>query len=174
MASAPRRVLLAVVILSVSAGMAAAQGWRETATYRNARHGFQLTYPSEHFTPQEPADNADGRVWVSRDGNARLLAGALPNADGMNLRDYRDFLLKQSYAGAAVDYSPVRDNWFVLSGTRAGTIFYERVTFACNGRVILSWAMLYPEAERSLYDRVVEQVARSYRAGSGHCGYAER
>jgi hypothetical protein len=38
----------------------------------------------------------------------------------------------------------VRDTWFVLSGTRDGTIFYERVTFTCGGKLINSWAMLYP------------------------------
>ena len=53
-------------------------------------------------------------------------------------------------------------SWFVLSGTRDGTMFYERVTFTCGGRRINSWAMLYPVAERRLYDRIVEQVARSY------------
>ena len=50
-------------------------------------------------------------------------------------------------------------------------MFYERVTFTCGGRLINSWAMLYPAAERRLYDRIVEQVARSYRAGEGSCGW---
>jgi hypothetical protein len=58
----------------------------------------------------------------------------------------------------------------VLSGTRDGVMFYERVTFTCGGRRINSWAMLYPAAERGLYDRIVEQVARSYRAGEANCG----
>ena len=110
-----------------------------------------------------------GSVFVSRDGNARLLAGALPNADGMSLRDYRSLVLQQSYPGAAIDYAPVRDTWFVLSGIRNGTMFYERVTFTCGGRRINSWAMLYPVAERRFYDRIVEQVHRSYRAGGSNC-----
>jgi hypothetical protein len=148
---------------------AAAQGQDETATYRNPRFGFTLTYPTAQFKPQEPLAE-DGRVWVSHDGNARLLAGALPNADNMGLKEYREFLLKESYAGAAIDYAPVRDTWFVLSGTRDGLIFYERVTFTCGGRLINSWAILYPEGERQLYDPIVERVARSYRAGTGNCG----
>jgi hypothetical protein len=109
-------------------------------------------------------------VWVSHDGNAKLLAGALENADGMSLTEYRAFLLKQSYAGAEVDYAPLRDTWFVLSGTRDGTIFYERVTFTCGGKLINSWAMLYPAAERQVYDRILEKVARTYRAGERDCG----
>jgi hypothetical protein len=30
--------------------------------------------------------------------------------------------------------------------------------------------MLYPASEREVYNRVVEQVARSYRAGQSKCG----
>ena len=84
----------------------------------------------------------------------------------MSLRDYRALVLQQTYPGAAIDYAPVRDTWFVLSGTRDGTMFYERVTFTCGGRRINSWAMLYPTTERQVYDRIVEQVARSYRPGA--------
>jgi hypothetical protein len=168
MASARLRLHSLVILASVAAVAAAAQ---DVATYRNDRYGFSLSYPSGTFTPQPPpAGDDDGRVFVSRDGNARLLAGALANADGMNLRDYRTLVLQQSYPGAAIDYAPMRDNWFVLSGVRDGVMFYERVTFTCGGRRINSWAMLYPAAERSLYDRIVEQVARSYRAGEGNCG----
>jgi hypothetical protein len=167
MASARVRLLSLAVLVSVSAVAAAAQ---DVATYRNDRYGFSLSYPAGTFAPQPPAASDDGRVFVSRDGNARLLAGALPNADGMALRDYRAFVLQQSYRGAAIDYAPVSNNWFVLSGTRDGVMFYERVTFTCGGRLINSWAMLYPAAERRLYDRIVEQVARSYRAGEANCG----
>lgn len=169
MASTRVWLAAAAVLFSLSVPPVAAQEWDEVATYRNERHGFSISYPSQTFTPQEPADNADGRVWVSRDGNARLLAGALPNIDGFDLRAYRDFLLQQSYPGAVVDYAPIRDTWFVLSGTREGTAFYERVTFACGGRVIKSWAMVYPEAEKRVYDRIVEGVARSYRSGKDNC-----
>jgi len=156
--------------LSLVAPGATAQDRGDLATYRNARYGFALSYPAGQFAPLPPPANDEGRVFVSRDGNARLLAGALPNSDGMNLRDYRALVLQQSYPGAEIDYAPVRGSWFVLSGVRDGVIFYERVTFTCGGRLINSWAMLYPAAERRLYDRIVEQVSRSYRAGEGGCG----
>ena len=161
--------LLFAILLSLSALEAAAQGGAEIATYRNQRYGFTISYPTAQFAPQEPLA-AEGRVWVSRDGSARLLAGGLANDEGLSLSQYRELVLRQSYEGAAVDYAPLRQNWFVLSGTRDGMIFYERVTFTCGGRVINSWALLYPQAERRRYDRVVELVSRSYRPGSGNCG----
>jgi hypothetical protein len=158
--------------LGLGATRPAAQGFtpgEEVATYVNKRYGFTLSYPTARFRPQEPLSE-EGRVWTSPDGSAKLLAGALANAEGMTLSGYRDFLLKESYSGAEVDYAPLRDTWFVLSGTRDGTIFYERVTFTCGGRLINSWAMLYPVGERQVYDRIVEKVARTYRAGERNCG----
>jgi hypothetical protein len=159
------------VFAAVGAVEPSAQGFasaEEVATYLNQRHGFSLSYPTARFRPQEPLSE-EGRVWVSHDGNAKLLAGALANADRMNLRDYREFLLKQSYPGAEIDYAPVNDTWFVLSGTRDGSMFYERVTFTCGGRLINSWAILYPAGERRVYDRILEKVARSYRPGERSC-----
>ena len=170
MTSALAKLCLAAGLLSLAMPGVAAQEQSGIANYRNERHGFSLSYPAGTFAAQPPPANDEGRVFVSRDGNARLLAGALPNADGVNLRDYRALVLQQSYPGAAIDYAPVGAMWFVLSGTRDGMMFYERVTFTCGGRLINSWAMLYPAAERRLYDRIVEQVARSYRPGEGGCG----
>ena len=169
MTAIARNAWLLALTLSLAATAASAQGI-DIATYRNPLYGFSISYPTAHFTPQEPLA-AEGRVWVSADGSAKLLAGGLPNEGGLSLREYRELVLRESYQGAEVDYAPVRDTWFVLSGVRDGTIFYERVTFTCGGRVINSWALLYPQAERRRYDRVVEQVARSYRAGAGNCGY---
>jgi hypothetical protein len=172
MTSAARSHLFALaMILAAAAPFAAAlaQGAAEIATYRNPLYGFSISYPTSQFTPQEPLAE-EGRVWVSADGRSRLLAGGLVNEDRLKLLEYRDFLLRESYQGADIDYAPVHANWFVLSGTRDGTIFYERVSFTCGGRVINSWALLYPAAEKRRYDRVVEQVARSYRPGEANCG----
>lgn len=73
-----------------------AQGQEEIATYHNERFGFRLSYPTARFKPKESLSE-EGRMWVSDDGNARLLAGALPNAGAMSLKDYRAFVLKESY-----------------------------------------------------------------------------
>jgi hypothetical protein len=172
MSSIARCSVLLTVAFGLAAGAAKAQDRTEIATYRNQLYGFTISYPTARFSPKEPPAE-EGRVWVSPDGSARLLAGGLPNDQGLSLRQYRDFVLQESYAGADIDYAPVRDTWFVLSGIRDGTVFYERVTFTCGGKAINSWALLYPAAERRRYDRVVEQVARSYRPGNANCGQGQ-
>ena len=161
------RSLLALGLLAAIAAPASAQDG--LSTYRNDRHGFTVSYPTAQFIAL-PAATEDARLFVSTDDKARLLVGTLENTDGRSLAEYRAFLLRESYAGATIDYAPQRDTWFVLSGIRNGTNFYQRVTFSCGGRKINSWAMLYPVADKATYDRVVEQVHRSYRVSDRNCG----
>src|SRR5262245_19529995 len=45
-------------------------------TYRNERFGFILRYPAAVFEPAEQQSSEDGRLFVTRDGEARLIASA--------------------------------------------------------------------------------------------------
>lgn len=140
------------------------------ASIKHPRRGFMIAYPARVFQPQDGVANEDGRAFVSPDGRARLLVGTFENTADFDLAGYRDYLLKENYKGAKIDYERTAAKWFVISGTRGDTMFYERVSFTCGGKLVNSWAMLYPIAERRLYDRVVEAVARSYQPGSGATG----
>lgn len=143
-------------------------------TYVNAKYGFSLALPADIFAAAEPRNPEHGALWISTDGQARLIAVATANASGDTLSSYRAFVMQQSYANAAFDYTPVRDTWFVLSGSKDGRIFYERITFACSGRYIYGWQLEYPAADKQHYDRVVEQIHRSYRPGRGEDGRCGR
>jgi hypothetical protein len=140
------------------------------ATLKNERHGFAIAYPVDVFEQKSEPTTDEGRVLLSKDGKAKLLVGAFENADDKTLEDYRQFLLDEQYAGADIDYDVIKQRWFVLSGTHNGEIFYQRVSFTCGGQLINSWAMIYPEAERKTYDRVLEAVARTYLPGAGKTG----
>lgn len=170
---APASAVLATVTLGLRSTGAeavegnAAMGW---TLYRNERFGFLLTYPQALMKPETAAAREAGIAISSQDGRVRLLAGAGPNTGSDTLEDYRQFLLGDAYQGAKIDYAPVRSTWFVLSGIRGNQMFYERVTFACGGRLIYGWQLVYPLAERALYDRVVEAIHRSYRVGRGDGG----
>jgi hypothetical protein len=138
--------------------------------YRNERFGFELAYPSAVFEPGEAPEGGQGMIFVSRDGAAQLLVSAGQNTTGETLGSYRRFVLNKSYRDARIAYAPVRSSWFVLSGTNGDTMFYERITFRCGGKMIYGWQMTYPVAERQIYDPIVEAVHRSYRPGNGEGG----
>ncbi len=151
----------------------ATPGAGSAAMYRNERFGFELTYPATVFMPGESPEKGQGMVFTSRDGAARLLVSAGQNRTGETLSSYRRFVLSKSYPDARIEHAPVRSSWFVLPGTNGDTMFYERITFRCGGKVIYGWQMTYPVAERKMYDRIVEAVHRSYRPGNsegGKCG----
>lgn len=143
------------------------------ASIKHPRRGFMIAYPASVFHPQDGVASEDGRAFVSPDGKARLLVGAFDNTAEFDLVGYRDYLLRENYKGARLDYERTTAKWFVISGVRGDTMFYERVSFTCGGKLVNSWAMLYPVAERRLYDRVVEGVARTYQPGSGVGGNCE-
>ena len=140
-------------------------------THDNDKHGFSLTYPTDRFVAL-PTSTPDGFQAVSRDGNARLLAGTIANFDGKTLEQYRTFLLNAAYPGAKIDYAPVRKTWFVVSGIRKDgiTAFYQRVNFVCGGRNINSWAVIFPAGQEPVYSKIIDQIHRDYAVGDGNCG----
>lgn len=165
---------IAVSALSLSGTVAdAGPRLNDWATLKNERHGFAIAYPVDVFEQKSAPNSDDGRVLHSRDGRAKLLVGAFDNSEHNSLEEYRQFLLSDHYSDASIDYAPVRKRWFVLSGVQGDQIFYQRVSFTCGGRLINSWAMLYPKAEKKLYDRIVEAVARTYSPGAGRTGQCD-
>lgn len=168
----PALAAFATMVVATLAASAASTG--AAVTYINEKYGFTLSLPADIFTPGEPRNPDQGGLWNSRDGQARLIAVATANESGDTLSSYRSFVMQQSYKSAIFDYTPVRDTWFVLSGKKDDRIFYERITFACGGRYIYGWQLEYPAAEKKLYDRVVEQIHRSFKPGRGENGRCGR
>lgn len=167
----PRHLRAALAIASsLLAAPTLAVQFNEWATVHNPKYGFSIAYPSSYLFPVKSRDDAEGRVMQSADGKAKLLVASFQNADNLTLDGYRDFLLSDVYANARIDYAPQRSRWFVLSGERGEEGFYERVTFSCGGRLINSWAMLYPLAERRFYEHMLDAIAKTYSAGAGPDG----
>jgi hypothetical protein len=133
--------------------------------YRNDKYGFSLQYPADVFVLERTAEAGDGQVYVARDADARLLVGALINDSRFSPSGYRDYLAKQSYSQYQIEYQPLGQTWFVLSGQGNGKMFYEKVMFSCGGRLINSFAMVYPTDQRQTFDPIVEDIEKTFRPG---------
>ena len=172
-----RRSVFSFIFLITLAGQAVArdtrleQGWTD---YRNERFGFSLRYPADVFEPEKASEAGDGQVFVSRDGNARLLVGALSNDSGQSPAAYQDYIARQSYAGYRIDYRRLSGSWFVLSGEGNGKIFNEKVMFSCAGRLINSFAMIYPTNLRATFDPIVEGMEAFVPSGERVRGSSNR
>ena len=177
--------LLCSAALTSTAGAAQSrnletQGW---STYKSSSFGFSFAFPDGLFKLDNTSPQANGGgIWLTEDRSARLIATSGPNQGRETIAAYRQTILSESYANARLDYAPILRNGFVLSGVIAGSqgggkgggkgerMFYERVTFVCDGRFIYGWQMMYPAAQRQKFDRIVEAVSRSYKPGRGNNG----
>lgn len=166
-AAASLAAVMAVLVPAPAANTTQFSGWGKLS---NEAYGFELSYPVSVFAGNNGLSRSDGHMLISRDGAARLAVATFENDSGASLWEYREQLLKQNYRGADLDYAPFKSQWFVLSGTAGKMEFYERVTFTCGGRLINSWALLYPARESRFYSRVVEAIAPTYLPGAGRDG----
>ena len=162
------RIWLAILFLASNVGFVTARegdgsfGW---TAYRNQRYGFTLQYPANVFTADRASETGDGEVFASADGQAKLLVGALPNESRQSPARYQDYVRRNSYADYRIDYSPLRSNWFVLSGDGNGKTVYEKVIFSCEGRLINSFALIYPTEDKRRFDAIVEGIEATFRPG---------
>jgi hypothetical protein len=164
-------VLLFVALFGTQPALALMHGGRPGWTeYRNDRFGLVMRYPSAVFDVRRSSASGDGDLFETPDGRARLLVGAIENADHFTPRSYQSFIARQSYPGLRVDYAPVGQSWAVLSGTIGQTMIYEKIMFSCGGEVINSFAMTYPVAERRFYDPLIEDIENTFRPRAHGCG----
>ena len=155
-------VLGAVVPAALVAASAGADDWRP---YQNDRYGTTIDYPAR-FKAKPPPGSDDGRTFTSADG-ATFSVYASYNALDFNLAKYQDFTLKNLDPGAVVTYKSHGDDWFVISGTKGGDIFYERHLLSHGGQMTEGFSMTYPAAAKDAYDPIVARMAKSFRSGKG-------
>ena len=154
--------LLGSVLALVGVPPAWAQNWME---YRNERYGFSLKYPADVFTVESTTEAGDGQAFIDNEREARLLVGVLPNNSRHSPAAYQAYIAQHSYPEYRIDYRRLAGSWFVLSGEGNGKIFYEKVMFSCGGRLINSFAMIYPSERRRHFDPIVERMENSFRPG---------
>lgn len=139
----------------------------EFVNYHNSRFGFRLRYPASTFRPGEPTENGDGQTFVTDDGQAKVVTYAALNAENLTPQAYRETLMSEYGGYDMLDYQPKGKTWFVLSGFRGDKIFYEKIMFSCNNKVINVLAVSFPTAEKSKYEPIVEQLEDNFRSGKG-------
>jgi hypothetical protein len=139
---------------------AAAAEWR---TYTNVRFGFSVEYPAHLLQIQPPPANNDGRAFRSHDGQVGITASAGFNVLRSTVKGlYRESIAE--YGHEHVTFKKLRRNWFVVSGVRAGSLFYEFVAIVRKGDAEVTGRLTakYPVLLKPLFDRVVTRMQRRF------------
>lgn len=143
-------------------------------TYQDERFGYKLYYPSAIFEPQEPdgaedSNENDGSslVLLSDGDEAKIVTFAAENSDDLTPAEYRDTLLNEFGGYDKLDYQPQGKSWFVLSGYRGDTIYYQKVMFSCSNHVVNVFSINFPTADKPYYERLVEIMEDHFKTGRG-------
>jgi hypothetical protein len=154
---------MALALALAMAGAADAQQWK---TYKNVRFGTQGVYPADLFSPLEPPANGAGLGFETSDGASLVIQGMFNGLDDKSPKALaREYYGPDSHPNVA--YEASGENWFVLSGTRGGTVYYEKVILSCKGDVVNALTIEYPVARKSRYDGLVERIEKGFKPGRG-------
>jgi hypothetical protein len=140
--------------------------------YRSERFGYSLLFPADLLSPREESQNGQGVEFVSEDGRIRLKVLVVYNEDRVTPEQYRAALIKEFPQYGAIEYGPMGQSWFVLSGVRGSSIYYQKVMFACGGRLINAFALTYPEERKGAYDPIVTSIEKNFHPASGPACFA--
>lgn len=134
-------------------------------TYSNARFEYDLKYPADIFTPQEEAQNSDGRAFHSKDGNAKVLVWGQYNALFKTLKTAYNADLRSHPKG--VSYKALLKDGYVISGVSGGKIFYQKTMLngkdGDGGAVFATFLIEYKAADKTKFDPIVRKMAASFK-----------
>lgn len=154
--------LLLVALLAPASLDAAISSW---TTAQDPDLGFNYSYPRSLFSRVEGDGKPSFRYFESDASQAKFLVGAWSNAAGQSPEKFKRWVMENAGGYDELTYRPRGRTWFVLSGYRGDTIYYEKVMFSCRGRVVNVFAITYPVNERDLYDPVVERMENAFKPG---------
>jgi hypothetical protein len=170
-----RFIRIGVMILTItgfgahfSAG-AQAGGWE---WYRSERFGYSLLFPADLLSPREESLDGQGLEFVSDDGSIKLKILVIDNEDKVTPEEYRAAIIREFPQYGEIGYGPMGQSWFVLSGVRGSSIYYQKIMFACGGRVINAFALTYPEERKRAFDAIVTTIEKNFHPASGPACYA--
>jgi hypothetical protein len=124
--------------------------------------GTRMDLPSAVFsTADGAAYRGVGRQFKTADGRAALAIYSQRNDN----RDTPASYLRKNFVfpRAAVSYERVTRNFFAVSGTREGMIFYSRCNISPTGATLHCFDMQFPAAEKTAWDAIVTRMSLSLR-----------
>jgi len=132
-------------------------------TYHNARFEYSISYPANLLIPQGESANEDGQRFVSKDGRTELLVYGSYNSLDQTLNEVlaQESERSAEHPNRVVTYKVLRRDWFVVSGTENGRIFYQKTML--RDSTFKTFRIEYDESQKQTFDPVTASIARSFK-----------
>jgi hypothetical protein len=141
------------ILVGLSQPLSAQESW---PVFTSKQFGLSIAYP-DHLVDYPASRPAKGEFALK--GGGRLIL-TMNDLGGQELRPFlQETLLKD----IDVTYQRQKGNWMAYSGYAGQDIVYGRTHLSCGGRYAHTFLIRYPEAERGIYDRVVERLSHSLK-----------
>jgi len=151
---------LAVAVLPVGA---AASRW---TLEKDPDLGLRYSYPADVFSRIHGDGKPYFHYFASPSSEAKFLVGGWNNSKGQSPAGFKHWLIENIGGYDELTYRPRGRSWFVLSGYRGESIYYEKVMFSCGGSLVSVFAITYPVEQRDRYDPIVERMEDMFRPGT--------
>lgn len=152
-----KKILFLLTIVSFFAFSQAIFAQANYKTYRNARYGFSISYPSALLKPQGEADNGDGQIFTGTGAEMRVFGSNMLLNETL-LKEFNALIKSR----AGVTYKTRQRNFFVVSAISDGKIFYQKTIARKDGSYI-TFMIEYDESKRAVYDKAVTRMVKSFR-----------
>lgn len=136
--------------------------------YCNARFGYCIDYPAGVLTPQEEAQNGDGRRFTNKKGEVILTVFGRLNQDvnGDPLTLQQQFAadvarLDKAGASTVISYKKKGTNFYILSGTKGNKVFYHKMII--KGDAFCFALLEYSKSEKQVYDAYSKVVFETFK-----------
>ena len=171
-ALSPRENMKTLWLLLLWAFPVVAQAQLSWKVYVDKLYGYSIPMPANlqlmpwNGDPESPWQNRN-KTFQSPDGKMSLSISTHWTDDRTLEEAFKDEVAERAKGGDLINYSVLRDSWYVVSGTNSlGFEFYsKRVVFTDEGTGVQRYIIfdfVYPESQRKVYDPAVTKIAREF------------
>lgn len=133
------------------------------STYRNARFGFSIRYPSIWIKGQEPT-NGDGCIISPQDGTIEVTVSGSNNTLNETSQNAYYRTLNMAKQKGIPGFHTLSDDWYVVTYTDGTFIYYVKGFVGAGSKNTLY--IRYLQSKKAQYQDVVQQLENGFNHGN--------
>ena len=140
----------------------------DVSTYRNARFGFSVRYPSTWVKGQEPT-NGDGCIISPQDGTIEVTVSGSNNTLNETTQAAYYRTLNVAKQRGIPGFHTVSNDWYVVTYTDGTFIYYVKGFVGAGSENKLH--IKYLQSKKDQYQDVVQQLENGFNHGNLDAGH---